>query len=118
MSHKKAVLFVLLCAVLISIGQLFLKLGAINLSLTTLTYIYKDYTLLAGIFIYFVSSIVFLYTLRKNDLSLLFPMLATSYVWVLLLSMYFFKEVIKLQQITGILAIVLGVSLIGFGGNR
>lgn len=71
--------------------------------------------LLIGTFLYLTSTIPFILGLRYGELSVLYPFVATSYIWVTILSMMYLKEKINSWKIMGIAAIIIGVTLIGLG---
>ena len=53
-----------------------------------------------------------------GEVSVLYPLLAMSYVWVSLLSIWFLGEVMTSVKWMGVMGIILGVSFIGIGGTR
>ena len=75
----------------------------------------KNFNLILGLVLYVLSAIVFVISLRGGDLSLLYPLVSVSYVWVSLLSIKFLREKMNKYKWTGIAFIILGVSLIGLG---
>jgi uncharacterized membrane protein len=48
--------------------------------------------------------------------SILYPVIATSYVWVMILAALFLSEPLTTVKIIGAVVIVIGVALIAFGG--
>lgn len=67
----------------------------------------------AGFGCYGVSSLLYLKVLEKSDLSYAYPMIASSYVIVTILSYFFFREQIPPLRIVGLALVCLGVALIG-----
>jgi len=98
---------------LISIAQLFYKIGANRLEFDFISII-TNYLLIIGIAIYGIGAILFVIALKEGEVSVLYPMLATSYIWVSLLSKYFLDEQLNIYKWIGIGAIFAGVSLISF----
>ncbi len=68
-----------------------------------------------GVIIYVISAIFFLAGLRNGELSVLYPLVATSYIWTSLLSIYFLKEKMNKWKWIGVVLIIIGISFIGFG---
>jgi len=99
---------VLIGAVIGAFGALLLKKGSRIVSLTNLN-------LVLGILLYGVSAIFYLVALKREDLSILYPLVSIGYVWVCLLSVYFLKEKMNLWKWFGIVIIIIGVSFIGIG---
>ena len=52
-----------------------------------------------------------------GELSVLYPMVAVSYIWTLIWSRIFFKEPFTRPKIIGLLLIVAGVCCVGAGGR-
>jgi uncharacterized membrane protein len=68
-----------------------------------------------GVFFYVTGISLFTIALSGGDLSVLYPLVATSYVWVSLLSIYMLGETMNKHKWTGILLIILGVLIIATG---
>ena len=110
-----AIILILFTAILISIGQILLKLGVNKLNLTFFGLI-TNFALIAGIIVYFSSAVLFIFALKGGALSVLYPLFATSYVWVSLLSPRFFPtDSMNLFKWVGVGTIILGIIFVGFG---
>jgi uncharacterized membrane protein len=116
MHPYQAVLLSLFCAVLSAVGQTFFKMGAAQVSTQ-----YADWLLnlkvLLGMGIYGTSAVLFIVALKYGRLSILYPIIATSYVWVTLLAYYVFGETVTYVNWIGIAMIVAGVTLITLKGG-
>jgi len=97
-----------------SFGALFLKKGSAKLSLSFKSFVCNKMILL-GIFAYGISTIMFIPALKYGELSVLYPFVATSYVWVTLFSKFFLKEDMNSWKLIGMAIILIGVSFIGLG---
>ena len=107
----KIILLTALAAFIGSIGQLELKRGANNLQFD-LKLLLSNYHLIIGVAVYAVSTVIYVYALNKEQLSILYPIIATSYVWTLVFSKFFLKESVGITSWTGVFFILLGVTLI------
>ncbi len=116
----KTVLFVVFCTLLTSIAQIFFKYASNKLTLNSSFVIsaVTNLNLYIGVVIYFLAAAILLVALKNSDLSVAYPIIATSYIWVAFLSMYFFKEVLLSKQWLGIVFILIGVSFTGYGGKK
>jgi uncharacterized membrane protein len=56
--------------------------------------------------------------LKDGELSLLYPVIALTYVWVTILSFLIFHDQINQWKLAGILLIMCGVVVLGKGGRR
>ncbi len=113
MVNLTSITFVLIATVIGAFGALFLKIGSANAKLNF--DIFKNLKLMTGFLLYGVSSIFTLIALRHEDLSVLYPFISLSYVWVSFLSIKYLGEKMNSWKWAGIALIIIGVSLIGFG---
>ena len=107
----KIILLTALAAFIGSIGQLEFKRGADNLQFD-IKLLLTNYHLILAIAVYCVSTVLYVYALNKEQLSILYPIIATSYIWTLMFSKIFLKEQIGLTSWAGVFFILLGVTLI------
>ena len=110
-----AVLGAFLCALLNGVGQIFLKVGSSQVKVGSLMLLIQSFVssyLIIGLFLYAISAVVFIVALKYGPLSMLYPIIATNYIWVVLLSVQFLGESFSIPQWIGLVFITLGVSLI------
>lgn len=103
-----AILLVLFSTLLTSIGQLFYKLGA-----DQLPKLFINYFLIIGLLTYFIALVIFIIALKYEELSILYPIYATSYIWVTLMSFFILREPSAISKYIGITLIVMGVAVVG-----
>ena len=119
--RKLAIFIVLGCTVLVAIAQYLIKLGANHLShaglVGTMIGIFTIPQLFAGYCLYGVFTVLFVYALRHGELSILYPLIALGYVWVTITAVVAFHESMNPFKIMGLLVIILGVAVLGFGGG-
>jgi len=120
--HRGSVLLVLVCTLLGAAAQLLMKAGGngfANLSWQQLLahpeLLLRNLPLLAGYLLYGLSTVLLVLALRKGELSLLYPVIALTYVWVLVASAIVFHEQVNSWKIAGVLSIVTGVGVLGRG---
>ena len=65
--------------------------------------------------LFVIGTMLFIPALRGGDLSILYPFVSLSYIWVALLSVRFLGEKMNKYKWIGIALIILGVSFIGIG---
>jgi len=96
-----------------SCGPIFLKKASnqIKFSFSAL----KNKNLLAGVFAYAMGTILFIPALRAGELSVLYPLVGVTYIWVSILSIKFLGEKMNYKKWLGVFLIILGVALIGIG---
>jgi uncharacterized membrane protein len=116
-THKKAIIVMIFCTLLLTLGQFAWKIGVELIHISHWISFFNVYMII-GVILYAVSSVLVLYALKHGELSILYPILATSYVWVSIISPIIFNEVIHILNIVGVLSILLGVSLLGAGAQN
>ena len=80
--------------------------------------ILTDVPLICGYSFYGLSTVLLVLALKDGELSLLYPVIALTYVWVTGLSFLVFHDTINPFKLTGIVIIVIGVAVLGKGGKR
>lgn len=116
MLQYQAILLSLFCAVLAAVGQTFFKMGASQVSTSYIDWIFNGQVIL-GMGIYGTSAVLFIVALKYGRLSILYPVIATSYIWVTLLSYYVFGESVTYVNWIGVAMIIFGVTLITMKGG-
>lgn len=106
-----AVGLVLIAAFLGAVGQLFFKVGAVQLSRDWISWLI-NWKLLVGLAFYAIATILFLYVLKSAPLSIAYPIIATSYIWVSLLAAVFLGEPFPIYKWFGIFLIISGIIII------
>jgi uncharacterized membrane protein len=109
-----AIGLVILATLVGAFGPILLKKASAK-KLSKLSSLVKNYHLMGGVGLYAIGTILFIPALKGGDLSILYPFVALTYVWVSLLSVKFLGENMNLTKWVGIGLIILGVSLIGLG---
>jgi multidrug transporter EmrE-like cation transporter len=120
-------LFLVIAITLGAFGQISLKLGmkqfgplgqGAGLITNLVRAIFTPYVLL-GLALYAISSGFWLVVLSSWNLSYAYPMIATNYLLVVLLSRLFFKESVLPAQWVGIVLMVGGLILVAsFGASK
>ncbi|MCZ2155319.1 MAG: hypothetical protein LC114_15685 [Bryobacterales bacterium] len=98
-------------------AQFLLKMGSAgvetNSIFSILWSIATNIPLLAGLSLYGLSMVLFVHALRNEQLSLLYPLISLTYIWVTAVSIIFLHESISFGKIAGVIIIVSGVALLG-----
>ena len=110
-----AIGLVIITGIISGFGPIYLKKGADTLKLDKLSSIIKNKFLIIGILIYGLGTIMFIPALKGGEISVLYPFVSLSYVWIAIYSIILLKEKMTFLKWLGIAAIILGVSIIGFG---
>jgi len=100
---------VLGAAFLGAIGQILFKKGAEQFTLSL--QILKNFYFIGGGLLYVVALIITMFAYKKAQVSVLYPIIAFSYIFTIVFAGIFLKEPITWQKIAGSLIIILGVAL-------
>jgi drug/metabolite transporter (DMT)-like permease len=102
-----------------SIGQTYMKAGAERLrEHPSVTVFLADHPLHLGLLIYCAGAVLVVLALRHGELSVLYPVISLSYVWVALLAKVMIHEELNPMKIAGITIIIIGISILGRGGSK
>ncbi|MCL5680010.1 MAG: SMR family transporter [Candidatus Marsarchaeota archaeon] len=74
--------------------------------------LFTNKKILLGIASYFASLVIYLYALSKAPLSVVYPIFASSFIFVALFSAKFLKEPLNVKRIMGIALVFAGITLI------
>ena len=109
-----AIGLVILATLVGAFGPILLKKASAK-RLSKLSSLVTNYHLFGGVAIYAIGTLLFIPALKGGDLSVLYPFVALTYIWVSLLSVKFLGEKMNKLKWLGIALIIIGVSLIGIG---
>lgn len=105
---------VILATLIGAFGPILLKKASAK-RLSNLISLATNYHLFAGVALYAIGTILFIPALKGGDLSVLYPFVALTYIWVSLLSVKFLGEKMNKFKWMGIVLIIIGVTFIGIG---
>ena len=110
--HHIGILSMIVCTIFTAIGQIFYKLASNNMD--SLLSIVLNPFLILGLSCYALGLIFLMIAFKNGEVSVMYPILALSYVWVSLFSpIIFTSDSMSLTNWFGILLLVIGVSFIG-----
>jgi multidrug transporter EmrE-like cation transporter len=120
--RRRSVLIVVGCTIIGAAAQVLIKLGVNQLGHTgliaTFFGIFTIPSLFFGYCLYGLFAVLLVYALRHGELSILYPVIALTFVWVSILSAWLFQESMSLTKIAGIAVIVAGVAVLGIGSRH
>lgn len=111
-------LLAIISIVLGACGQIVLKMGtsqAAAAGMSLLEQLLKYFTnlyILGGLVLYTLSALVWIFAISKIQLSIAYPMVASGYVLVVILSYLVLHEPVSSLRILGLVVIVAGVVII------
>ena len=111
MTQLWAIFVVLIAAVLGAIAQLNLKIGSEHLTFNIKKLLKNKYFYI-GVILYGISTVMFILSLKGGELTVLYPLIATSYIWATILAKKILKEDINIYKWIGVTLIIVGVIFI------
>ncbi len=102
----------LIAAIIVSLSQILFKKGMTDKKVkpsNLLKIIIKSKIILIGIAGYLTSLSVYLFALNNAPLSIVYPIFASSFIFVVFFSVLFLKEKISKYRFIGILLIFIGI---------
>ncbi|MBI2666205.1 EamA family transporter [Candidatus Woesearchaeota archaeon] len=108
-TSKKAIVLAIICTLFTSLGQLSWKLGVGKIDFAHWQTLLNFFFLL-GFFLYGLGFLLLVRALKEGELTVVFPIVATSYVWVSLFSPLLFpSDHMNLLKWIGVGVILLSV---------
>ena len=108
---------VILCTLFTTSGQICFKMASSRLSLD-LHALLTNWPLFLGFFIYAMGALLLIISLKGGELSILYPLIATSFIWVSLASYYIFNDTLNVFKWVGIFFIILGITFMGVASKK
>ena len=115
---RRGIMLVFTCTLLGAAAQILMKTGANHMAHPGLWAMITNISLMAGYTLYGMSTVLLVLALRDGELSLLYPVIALTYVWVTLLSFVIFHDRVNPFKLVGIITIVIGVAILGRGPKK
>ena len=113
-----AIALVLVSSLLISIAQIMYKLAADRLVFTNILTYLTNYPFIIGFFVYGAAGILLVYSFKGGEVTVLYPLFASTYIVVILISKFIFHETITSHKWIGVILIMLGITLISIGSKK
>lgn len=117
-SHRQTIGLVMLCTVFGAAAQYFIKMSGMQMTAFSMAALFANLNLWVGLSLYGISTGLMILALRDGELSLLYPVISLTYVWVTVISFTVFHESIGASKIAGIAVICIGVALLGKGRSQ
>src|SRR5689334_25388954 len=116
-SRRRSVLLVFACTILGAAAQLLMKIGMTHFNPQPIALL-TNLPLMTGYALYGINTLMLVLALKDGELSMLYPIIALTYVWVTLLSYFVLSEPPNVYKNIGIATIVVGVAVLGRGGRK
>ena len=122
-TSRNSIILVIIAALIMSISQIFLKIASkklklqIPISLELLREV-LSIELLLGVLLLSIAALIYIVALKNGELSILYPIFASSYIWIAIFSPIVFPtDSLNLVKVIGIIIIIGGVYCTGRGST-
>ncbi len=112
-SHQQQIALVFLCTLFGVAAQYYLKTSASSIQAGQLAAALATPGLWVGLVLYGINTGLLILALRDGELSLLYPVISLTYVWVTIMSVTVLGESMTVTKAAGIAFICLGVAFLG-----
>lgn len=104
----------LFAALLAAFAQYILKsrIQRFNFTVTGIIKMLANGSVLLGLFVYVMGLVTYLYVLRGGELSFVYPIFASTFVFVAIISKFMLNEPVNRARTAGILLIIFGIVLV------
>lgn len=109
---KIGIIIMLVCTIFTALGQLFFKYGSASFELDFVKLI-TNYNLMLGFAFYGLGALLLITALKFGNLSIIYPFVSLTFVWVMFISAFVFGETINGFKLNAIFFIILGIVFIG-----
>lgn len=98
-------------------AQISWKLGVVNLKPSLIGIL--NLGIVIGFILYGIGAVILLICLKHGELSVIYPIVAMSFIWVNILSPRFFSgDIMNILKWAGVVFIIGGVTFIGIGSKQ
>lgn len=108
-------IFLAINIVFLATGQMLWKLGMSKINGFNIVSIILNPYILFGVALYGLATLLWLYILSKEELSLVYPLQSITYVLGTILAIFLFHENVSLLRWIGIAIIIIGATLVARG---
>jgi len=117
-TKRLSVVLIICTTVFITLAQYFFKTGAELDYVLSYPEVLLLWPILAGFGSYGLGAVLMILAFKGGEVTVLYPIVATSYVWVVFMSAYAFGEELTILKIIGSFVLVIGISLIAYGSKQ
>ena len=115
-TNSWAVFGVIVCTGFTSISQLLWKIGVSDFTPSFYSLITNFY-IISGCILYGLGAVLLVASFRYGELSILYPFVSLSFIWVAILSLVILEEEISYSNWLGVIFISSGICFVGRGAT-
>ena len=112
----KLIIIAIIQSGFLAVAQYYMKVGMDKVGEYTMSWSFfksfLNWQLGLSLFLYVIGMIIYMFMLKNYKLSVVYPLTSISYIFTMLLAMFFLGEAIPLVRWAGVFFVMLGVGLI------
>ncbi|MBO4573855.1 MAG: EamA family transporter [Bacteroidales bacterium] len=112
----KLIIIAIIQSGFLAVAQYFMKLGMEKVVEYSMTWAFFrsffNWQLGLALILYVIAMVIYMFMLKTYQLSVVYPLTSISYVFTMLLAMFFLGEAIPVVRWVGVLLVMLGVGMI------
>jgi drug/metabolite transporter (DMT)-like permease len=113
-TRLRSIVLMIICTIFTSTAQILYKIGANNLNFDFISII-TNWPLVIGLVLYGLGAGLVIIALRGGEVTVLYPIITSSYIWVTIASSYIFHEIVSKTRWFGVIMIIVGILMITLG---
>ena len=112
----KLIVTAIIQSAFLAVAQYFMKIGMERVVDYSMSWAYfrsfLNWQLGLALILYIIGMVIYMFMLKSYELSVIYPLTSISYVFTMLLAMFFLGEAISAVRWVGVLFVMLGVGMI------
>jgi len=114
---KLGIAIMILCTLFTAAGQLFFKYSSQTFE-WNISSLITNYNLILGFVLYALGAGLLIIALKFGDLSVIYPFVSLTFIWVMIISVWFLGEKLNNFKFGAIIFIIFGVVMISRGESQ
>ncbi len=112
----KLIITAIIQSAFLAIAQFFMKVGmdkVVDYSMSWAFFrSFMNWQLGLSLLLYVIAMVIYMFMLKSYSLSVVYPLTSISYIFTILLAMFFLGEAVPFVRWVGVLVVMLGVGMI------
>ena len=112
----KLIIEAIIQSAFLALAQYFMKMGMDRVVDYSMSWTFfrslMNWQLVLALFLYIIGMVIYMFMLKHYELSVIYPLTSISYVFTMLLAMFFLGEAIPVIRWAGVFFVMLGVGMI------
>lgn len=117
-THWWAIALIITTTVFTTMAQYFFKLGSEASIVLSYPEILSLWPIVAGFASYGIGAVLMILAFKGGEVTVLYPIVATSYAWVVIMSYFAFGEALTILKLIGAFVLIVGITFVAVGSKK